>query len=70
VTTLQVTEELAEQIQQYAHQAGQTQDAFLRDAIRSHREDLEDIALATERLSHPEETIPWHQVKKDLGLND
>lgn len=67
---IQVTEELAEQIEQGAHRAGQSYSDFLREAVLSRLEDLEDTAIAVERLKNPGKRIPLDQVMKNLGLDD
>ena len=67
---IQVSTELAEQIETGARQAGQTRDVFLREAVLSRLEDMEDLAIATERLNSPADRIPFAQVKRDLGLDD
>ena len=70
MATIQIPDELANQMEKGAQSAGETSDAFLREAILSRLEDLEDIAIATERLKNPGKRIPLEQVKRHLGLDD
>jgi RHH-type rel operon transcriptional repressor/antitoxin RelB len=70
MVAIQIPDELAEQIEQAARRAGETRDVFLRQAVLSRLEDLEDIAIATERLKNPGKRLTLEQVKKDLGLDD
>jgi predicted DNA-binding protein len=69
MATIQIPDELATQIEQAAHRAGETSVAFLQEAVLGRLEDLEDIAIATERLNSPEETISLDELKKNLGLD-
>ena len=64
------SEELAQQIDTGAHQAGETRDVFLREAVLTRLEDMEDLAIAESRLNTPGERISFEQVKRDLGLDD
>jgi predicted DNA-binding protein len=70
MVNIQIPDELANQMEKGAQSAGETNDAFLREAILCRLEDLEDIAIATERLKNPGKRIPLEQVKRHLGLND
>ena len=70
MATIQIPDELAAQIEQGAQRWGETSDDFLREAVLSRLEDLEDIAIATERLNDPQETISLEELKKNLGLDD
>jgi RHH-type rel operon transcriptional repressor/antitoxin RelB len=70
MATIQIPDELANKMAQGAQSAGETSDAFVREAILSRLEDLEDIAIATERLKNPGRRIPLEEVVRDLGLDD
>jgi RHH-type rel operon transcriptional repressor/antitoxin RelB len=67
---IEVSEELAQQIDTGAHRAGETRDVFLREAVLTRLEDMEDLAIAQQRLNNPGERISFDQVKRDLGLDD
>jgi predicted DNA-binding protein len=69
MATIQIPDELASQIEQAAQRAGETSDHLLRAAILAYLDDLEDVAIATERLNNPEETISLEELKKNLGLD-
>ena len=70
MVAIQIPDELAQQIQQAAQRAGETQDVFLREAVQSRLDDLEDVAVATERLQTPGRRLTLNQVKNNLGLDD
>jgi len=70
MTTIQIPDELASQIEQGARSAGESSDDFLRQAVLSRLEDLQDIAVATERLKNPGRRIPLDEVARRLGLDD
>jgi predicted DNA-binding protein len=67
---LEVSRQLAEKIEQGAQQTGASPEDFLREAVLARLEDLEDIAVATERLKNPGRRIPFEEVIKNLGLDD
>jgi predicted DNA-binding protein len=68
--TLELSPKLVEKIEQAARQTGESPEAFLREAVIARLEDLEDIAIATERLKNPGRRIPFEEVIKNLGLED
>jgi RHH-type rel operon transcriptional repressor/antitoxin RelB len=68
--TLELSPKLVEKIEQAAKQTGESPEAFLREAVIARLEDLEDIAIATDRLKNPGETISLDELKRDLGLDD
>ena len=70
MAAIQIPDELAEQIEQAAQRAGETRDVFLREAVQSRLDDLEDIAIAAERLKNVGRRLTLEQVKRDLGLHD
>ena len=70
MTTLQISDELAEQIAQGTHVTGETCDIFLREAVLSRLEDIHDVAIAKEYLHNPDSTISLDELKKNLGLDD
>jgi predicted DNA-binding protein len=70
MAAIEIPDELASRIEHAAQRAGQSRVAFLSKAVSSYTEDLEDIAIATERINNPGKRIPFAQVKKNLGLED
>jgi predicted DNA-binding protein len=70
MATIQIPDELASQIAHGAQSAGETSDAFLREAVLSRLEDMQDVAIAKEHLLHPSDTISLDELKKNLGLDD
>ncbi|HUD23071.1 MAG TPA: hypothetical protein VMQ60_09540 [Acidobacteriaceae bacterium] len=70
MVTIQIPDDLANQIEQGAQRAGETSTAFLSEAVLSRLEDLEDIAIATERLQNPGKRISLAEIGRKYGLND
>ena len=70
MATIQIPDELERLIEHGAQRTGESRDVFLREAIRSHLEDLQDVAAAKEHLLHPDDTISLDEMKKSLGLDD
>jgi RHH-type transcriptional regulator, rel operon repressor / antitoxin RelB len=70
MAAIQIPDELAEQIEQAAQRAGETRDVFLREAVQSRLDDLDDAAIAAERLKNPGKRLNLEQVKRNLGLDD
>ena len=67
-------EELHARLERLARLTGRTKTFYIRQAVASHIEDLEDIYLADEvmdRLARDEETTrSLEDVERDLGLAD
>jgi RHH-type transcriptional regulator, rel operon repressor / antitoxin RelB len=70
MAAIQIPDELAEQIEQAARRAGETKGVFLREAVQSRLDDLDDVAIAAERLKNPGKRLTLEQVKRNLGLDD
>jgi len=70
MATIQIPDDIAKKIEQGAQQAGETNDVFLREAVRSRLEEIEDIALATERLKNPGKRISLAEIGRKHGLAD
>jgi predicted DNA-binding protein len=70
MTTIQIPDELASQIEQGAQRAGESSNDFLRQAVLSRLEDLEDVAAAADWLAGPQEIISLAELKKNLGLDN
>lgn len=67
---LQIPDELESLIELGAQRTGETRDVFLREAIRTRLEEIEDIAIATERLKNPGKRISLAEIGRKYGLND
>lgn len=70
MAAIEISDELARQIEQGAQRAGESSVDFLREAVLTRLEDLEDIAAAREYLRNPGETISMEELKKNLALDD
>ncbi len=66
---IEIPAELEAEYQYFAKQNGKTRDDLVRQALLSYLEDLEDVAVATERLNDSGETISLEELKKNLGLD-
>ena len=70
MTTLQIPDEIAHQFEDRAKAAGCDIDTFIREALLSKLEDLEDTEIAIARLLKQQTPIPIEQVIRNLGLED
>jgi len=72
--TLQMPDELYARLTTLATEAGQSADELILAALKEHLEDLEDIRIGEEvlaaRASGDNETIPFAEVRRRLGLDD
>ena len=67
---IEVPDELASQYDELARSVGQERNALIQEALIEHLEDLEDIAIARERLASPGKRLSLEEVKRNLGLED
>lgn len=70
MVTLQISDELESLIELGVQRTGETRDVFLREAIRTRLEEIEDIALATERLKNPGKRISLAEIGRKYGVAD
>jgi RHH-type rel operon transcriptional repressor/antitoxin RelB len=63
---LRLPAELEQRLAALAERTGRTKSTIAREAIVQQIEDLEDIAIAEERLREAGETIGWDEVKARL----
>jgi predicted DNA-binding protein len=70
MATLQIPDELESLIELGMQHTGESRDVFLREAVRSRLEEIEDIALATERLKNPGKHISLDEIGRKYGLTD
>lgn len=71
--TIEMPDEMMKLVEEYAAEAGSAPDAYMREVIEQHLEDLHDIALAEaamERLKNGERTYTWEEMERELGLED
>ena len=71
--TIGLDPEIERRISQLAARSGRAQAFFLRELVERSLDDVEDCCCAeaaSERIRRgEEETIPWEQLKKELGLD-
>ena len=65
---IRLDSEIEERLERLAKKTGRTKTFYAREAILEHLSDLEDIYLATQRLSHPTKTYSAKEVKRELDL--
>jgi predicted DNA-binding protein len=70
MVTLQIPDELASLIELGMQRSGESRDVFLREAVRCRLEEIEDIAIATERLKNPGKRISLAEIGCKYGLTD
>lgn len=70
MATIQIPDELESLIELGMQRSGETCDVFLREAVRCHLEEIEDIAIATERLKNPGKRISLDEIGRKYGLSD
>jgi RHH-type rel operon transcriptional repressor/antitoxin RelB len=73
-TTIRLSPEIEERLNTLARETGRSKAFYLREAIESHLDDLEDIYLAQARLEAvrrgQERTYTLAEVESGLGLED
>ena len=67
--SLQISEELGKCLAELAQRTGRSEKNYAEEAIARFLEDEEDYRSAMEVLAKNEPTIPWEEVKKQLGLS-
>lgn len=68
---LRLPADLEKRLDKLASKSGRTRSAIAREALIAQIEEMEDIALAEERLREAGETIGWKEVKARLfGLTE
>lgn len=71
--TIEMPDEMLRLVEEYAAEAGAATDAYLREVIEQHLEDLHDIAAADaamQSIRDGEATYTLEEVKQRLGLDD
>jgi RHH-type transcriptional regulator, rel operon repressor / antitoxin RelB len=63
---LRLPPEIERRLDELARRTGRTKSYFAREAIIRHLEDMEDMAIAEERLREAGESLSWEEVKARL----
>jgi RHH-type rel operon transcriptional repressor/antitoxin RelB len=63
---LRLPPEIERRLDELARRTGRTKSYFAREAIIRHLEDMEDMAVAEERLREAGESLSWEEVKARL----
>lgn len=58
--------DLEKRLDELARRTGRTKSHYAREAIIRHLEDMEDMAVAEERLREAGESLSWEEVKARL----
>lgn len=73
-TAVRLPDELNERLMALAHQTGRTASYYLREALETHLDELEDVYLAERRLldigAGRVELTSMDEMSKRLGLDD
>jgi RHH-type rel operon transcriptional repressor/antitoxin RelB len=67
---IKVSEEIYNRLDRLAHMTHRTKTFYVREALNSYLEDLEDTYLALQRLEKPGKIYSNAEAAKILGLND
>ena len=67
---LRLPPDIEKRLEDLARKTGRTKSYHARKAILDHLEELEDVALAEERLREAGETMTWEEVKARLFDDD
>jgi RHH-type transcriptional regulator, rel operon repressor / antitoxin RelB len=67
---VRLPKEIEDRLDVLAKSTGRTKSFYARKAILSFMEDMEDIAIAEERLRDMGETMTWEEVKAHLFDNE
>lgn len=67
---LRLPPEIEERLEAIAKKTGRTKSSFAREAILEKLEDMEDYAVAVERLQTMGKTLSWEEVKAELDRLD
>jgi RHH-type rel operon transcriptional repressor/antitoxin RelB len=64
---LRLTPELESRLEELARTTGRTKSSLAREAIRDHLDDLEDYAVAVERLRNAGKGIPLSEILAEFA---
>ena len=67
---VKIPEEMYNRLSALAHKTHRTKTFYVREAIMSYLEDLEDTYLAIQRLEQPSKTYSMTEVARELGLTN
>jgi RHH-type transcriptional regulator, rel operon repressor / antitoxin RelB len=67
---LRLPPDIEKRLDDLAKKTGRTKSYYARQAILAHLEDMEDVAIAEERLREAGETLSWEEVKARLFDDD
>lgn len=68
--TLVLDSDIDDELIELAHSSGRDKQSLLREAVVEWLEDQEDIRDAKAILAQNNPSIPFEEVKRDLGLED
>ncbi|MBA8667805.1 ribbon-helix-helix protein, CopG family [Holosporaceae bacterium 'Namur'] len=67
--TVRLPDEIEKRLEVLAIETGRTKTYYIKEAILSHIEDMEDRYLAVQRLEHPKKSLSMQEAKRALGLD-
>jgi RHH-type rel operon transcriptional repressor/antitoxin RelB len=67
---IRLPKEIDDRLNRLAKQTGRTKTYYVREAIVSHLEDIEDAYLAIQRLEKPGKYLTTPELEKKLDMED
>ena len=64
--SIRLSKQTEERLEKVARRTGRTKSFCARQAIEEKIEEMEDLAIAIERLEHPGRRIPLEELEKEL----
>jgi RHH-type rel operon transcriptional repressor/antitoxin RelB len=66
--SIRLSKNTEERLERVARKSGRTKSFYIRQAIEEKIEEMEDLAIAIERLEHPGKTQTLAEVAKELNI--
>jgi RHH-type transcriptional regulator, rel operon repressor / antitoxin RelB len=69
MTSLRLPSDIEKRLDILAHETGRTKTYYIKEALLSHLEDMEDRYLAVQRLEKPQKSLSMKEAKRELDLD-
>jgi RHH-type rel operon transcriptional repressor/antitoxin RelB len=69
MTSLRLPSDIEKRLGILAHETGRTKTYYIKEALLSHLEDMEDRYLALQRLEKPQKSLSMKEAKRELDLD-
>lgn len=67
---VRLPEAINDKLDNISRETGRSKSYYIKKCIEEFIEDREDYLLALARLEENDETIPYEEIRKELGLDD